>query len=660
MSAEKENKELLRKIELLEKENADLKRRLEKSGNYAERIENEAVIYKQLLSLASDYSYSHRVCEDGSLEAEFAAGFFEVVTGYTPKELDKLGGFAKLIHPEDLPKAIDRVQRQMKGETVTSELRIITKSGEIKYMRDRGAPGWSDDGKRVVRLFGAAVEVTGQKNLERELKESQERFYALFQNMKSGVAVYKPTKDGKDFKFIDFNSAAESITNIDKKKAVGNNLLELFPNMEMTPLFRSLRKANETGEPIHIKPFYYEDSVRQGWRENYIYKLPSGDIVAIFDDVTAEMEALEDLKKSEGKYRQLFEFMPIGVTIANLDGEIVDANKEAERLLGLSKEEQKQRNIDGEEWRIVRVDGSTMPAEEFPSVRALKENKAISGVRMGIVKGEKETSWINVSAAPYNYDGKGAVIAYVDVTPQVEAERSLRKSNATKDAFFSIVAHDLKAPISGMISLTESCVKGLKRFSLNELNDVFDKLHSNSLHLYKALENLLLWSRLNRNLVEYNPMSLNLREFADEAKTLFDFKAKTKHIDIVNNIPPGIFVFVDNGMIQSVFRNLTSNALSFTRFGGKVEFDAETRDDCAIVSVKDSGVGISRDDIPKLLNIEIKYAKEGTAGEQGTGLGLALCMEFLKKHDSELRLESKVGVGSKFSFNLPLKDLSKK
>lgn len=141
-------------------------------------------------------------------------------------------------------------------------------------------------------------DITERKLAEAEFRlakekaeESENKYRKMVENMNSGVAIYQPINDGKDFKFIDFNKAAERITNTTVNDVAGNTLLSQFPNMDKSPLFMALQNVYQLGKDIHIPPFFYKDKQREGWRENYIYKLPSGEIVAIFDDVTERINA---------------------------------------------------------------------------------------------------------------------------------------------------------------------------------------------------------------------------------------------------------------------------------------------------------------------------------------------------------------------------------
>ena len=168
------------------------------------------------------------------------------------------------------------------------------KAGGWFEIRDQ-AIQWIDG--RIVRLE-ITSNIDDRKESEMALQESEDRFSTMFEHISSGAAVYEPTDNGEDFIFRAFNRAAEGITRVSQQEALGNRLLDLFPYMNKSGLLSALQRVWKTGEAEHLPPFYYKDEKREGWRENRIYKLPSGEVVALFDDVTERMRAEEQMAAS--------------------------------------------------------------------------------------------------------------------------------------------------------------------------------------------------------------------------------------------------------------------------------------------------------------------------------------------------------------------------
>ncbi|MFC2109875.1 PAS domain S-box protein [Bacteroidota bacterium] len=265
------------------------------------------------------------------------------------------------------------------------------------------------------------------------LRQSEEGLREVFKNMSNGVCFYDVIDNGKDFIFCDINKAGEEIANVKKSDILGTSLLEVRPNIEEYGLIDVFKKVWKTGKPEILDDKYYDDQKLTGYFKNFVYKSSSGKIVAIFENLTEGKQAIQELKKakekaeeSESKFRTLFETIPLGITLADNDGQIISSNPAAEIILGLTKEEQLQRSIDGVEWSIVRPDGTLMPPEEYASTRALNEQRPITNIEMGITKEINKVAWINVNAAPIK--DYGVVISYEDVTKRKMSEIELIKA----------------------------------------------------------------------------------------------------------------------------------------------------------------------------------------------------------------------------------------
>ncbi|MHA2247215.1 MAG: PAS domain S-box protein [Candidatus Hodarchaeales archaeon] len=188
-------------------------------------------------------------------------------------------------------------------------------------------------------LGGISIDITERKQAEEALKESEERYRELFNNMSSGVAVYEAINEGEDFVFKDFNKAGEKIEKTPKKQLLGTSVLDKFPGIKTFGLFEVFQRVWKTGIPEYYPISLYKDQRITGWRENFIYKLPSGEIVAVYDDVTTRKQVEVALEKSEKKYRSLFESAPIGIGIANLEGYVLETNQKILEIMGYTSEE---------------------------------------------------------------------------------------------------------------------------------------------------------------------------------------------------------------------------------------------------------------------------------------------------------------------------------
>lgn len=235
-----------------------------------------------------------------------------------------------------------------------------------------------------------------------------------------------------------------------------------------------------------------------------------------------------------------------------------------------------------------------------------------------------------------------------------EMNKELIKSNSEKDKFFSIIAHDLKSPFSGLLGLLEMLVNNESDFSEDDRRDVISSLYFSAKNVYSLINNLLEWSRMQQNSIQFVPIETYVSEFLTPVIELSELKAKEKNIKILNKIPENTRVTVDAMMAATVFRNLISNAIKFSNEGTTITLEAEDINDKYYeFCVVDEGVGIDEIIKNKLFRIDEHITNIGTHNESGTGLGLILCKEFINKHGGEIGVESEVDKGARFYFTLP-------
>lgn len=242
---------------------------------------------------------------------------------------------------------------------------------------------------------------------------------------------------------------------------------------------------------------------------------------------------------------------------------------------------------------------------------------------------------------------------------RLQNELSL-KLIAEKDKFFSIVAHDLRGPLGGFMVLAEMMADDSQEFTPEQRKDLALTLSQSSRNIYNLLENLLEWSRMQRGHTIFEPQVLTLKELVSESVYVLTESTRNKPIDIVIEIPPDLNVFADKNMLQSVIRNLVSNAIKFTNKGGQVIISAcQYGNDQVAISVKDTGIGMTKEMVSELFKLDTRCNRPGTDGEPSTGLGLLLCNEFVVKHGGTIWVESEPNKGSTFFFTIPLFALQK-
>lgn len=280
---------------------------------------------------------------------------------------------------------------------------------------------------------------------------------------------------------------------------------------------------------------------------------------------------------------------------------------------------------------------------------------------------ENNIRWIHLESLPRlltNGDTLWTGILY-DVTDfkniQLEItskNEQLVTANAEKDKFFSIIAHDLKSPFNSFLGLTQIMAERLPTLTMAQIEAIAISMRSSATNLFRLLENLLQWSRVHQGMIVVTPEEIQLLSNAEESLQMIQEAAKSKNIEISCKINTSIQIFADRNMVQTIMRNLISNAVKYTPKGGLITITAKhTTDNFVEVAIHDTGIGMSATLLANLFQLDTQTTRFGTEGEPSTGLGLLLCKEFVEKHGGKIWVESQEGKGSIFFFTIPDKSI---
>jgi signal transduction histidine kinase/Tfp pilus assembly protein PilF len=236
----------------------------------------------------------------------------------------------------------------------------------------------------------------------------------------------------------------------------------------------------------------------------------------------------------------------------------------------------------------------------------------------------------------------------------------LHNLNATKDKFFSIISHDLKGPLNSFTAFSGMLMNHTDSLTKEEIQMLAKEIDKNLKNLFALLENLLEWSRSQTGSIEFKRETFDLHELLKQNQELLAPQAKNKDV-VLNYVSENAHIVqAHRHSINTVIRNLISNAIKFTPSGGSVTIDVKPKDANLLIRISDTGVGMAKETIAKLFRIDTKYSTNGTANEKGTGLGLILCKDFVEKNGGSIGVESEPGKGSIFFFTLPKPNLEKK
>lgn len=235
---------------------------------------------------------------------------------------------------------------------------------------------------------------------------------------------------------------------------------------------------------------------------------------------------------------------------------------------------------------------------------------------------------------------------------QIQRDK-LQIANATKDKFFSIIAHDLLNPFNTILGFSELLTSAIKKQEIEKYNKYSDSIYKTSQIVFNLLENLLTWSRSQTGKISFTPEIIDVKDIIDSNINLLNDAAQNKGIFLTSNLIESLIAYADRNMLLTIIRNLITNAIKFSRKGDRIIVGVENTENWITIHISDTGIGMDDKTLGKLFKISETIKTEGTANERGTGLGLMLCKEFVDWHNGKIWVESKVGVGSRFSFTIP-------
>jgi signal transduction histidine kinase len=379
-------------------------------------------------------------------------------------------------------------------------------------------------------------------------------------------------------------------------------------------------------------------------------------------DITPRKEGETILKESEEKYRLLFDHMSSGFILCEM---ILDDYGKASdfRIFEINQTMKEYFNITN--------DIKNKSARELEP--KIPENMIMQLANVGItgrsVTFERYVQHVDKHFRIHAYSPKPGQIAVIldDITPQKKVENELKKQkdklekqtgkleelNITKDKLFTIISHDLRNPFNTILNLCTLLKQNLKDYKTDEIEKFINLLNESAGKGFYLLENLLNWSRSQTNQINIMPSRFDISFLIDLNIDLFRQNAMDKKVELISAIDHKMFVYADEDMVNTVIRNLISNALKYTHEKGKITIHAKETDDFIEVSVKDTGIGIEPEDLKNLFRIDVNKVKPGTGKEKGTGLGLIICKEFIEKNGGQIWAKSTQKKGSIFYFTIP-------
>ncbi len=520
------------------------------------------------------------------------------------------------------------------------------------------------DGKPIGRVWSYR-DITKRRLDEEELIEKEKNFRLLFENSPLGIYIAKP-----DGTIIDGNKALLSILGSPSLEATKNINLLTFPPLVNNGYSDKFRECVNENKTVFIDILYDSKWKKESFLSSYIVPLANKNgivekVYTIILDITKQKAAESALLNSEEKLLSIIKTSPDSIGLFDDKANILMMNPAAVNIFGYESEDEMQ-GKNALEFFLQEDHQSVVQMIQQVLQYGLVRNLEFKLLR-------KNGSWFYSEfscSALHDLEGKpkGIIAITRDITErklaeieQIRTEKQLSKysedlkiSNATKDKFFSIIAHDLRSPFQGMLGMAEVIVSDFDTLSKEELKYYFNLIRTSLSKQFELLSDMLEWARLQTGNFKLNYEVIALDKEVNNAIDPLILLANQKKINLENIIEEDLKILTDKQVIKMIIHNLVSNSIKFTKENGSIKIYADEKENFIEISVTDTGVGIPEEAMQKLFKIDDHYSTDGTNHEHGTGLGLILCKDFAEKVGGQIWVESQVGIGSTFTFSLPL------
>lgn len=584
---------------------------------------------------------------------------FAKIIGRTIEETKNID-WMTITHPDDIKKDIDKM-------TLLNSGKINAYQMEKRYIKPDGAIVW-------INLTVAALNLADLESMQHlamieditERKNAEDEIRKLSRAVEQSPVTVIITDINGDIEYV--NPKFTETTGYSFEEVIGKNPRILKSGETSSEIYEKLWETvisgNEWKGELHNK----NKNGKLYWELASISPIRNTDgktthFLGVKEDITKRKQAEEELRESGEKYRLLAENIKDVIWIYNVTkSKFTYMSPSILAMRGYTTEEDIKMGIaerltpDSANKAQQVIDASLKEFLANPNQKRQYYNEFQEMAKDGSIY------WIETISQPQL--AKNGDVEILGVSRNIQKRKqaelalkdneiNLQKLNATKDKFFSIIAHDLKTPFNSIMGFSDLLSEQIQEKDYEGVEKYVQIIQQSSHSAMDLLLNLMEWSRTQTNRLDFTPEYVELVKLMNEVAELLRGSAIQKTITISLNLPRNAVVFADKSMISTVCRNLISNAIKFTPQGGKIDISVQQQQNELWVSIKDSGVGIDKSDIDKLFRIDGKFSKPGTQNEKGTGLGLILCKEFVEKHNGEIWVESDKGKGSTFYFSIP-------
>jgi|GEM_PF-1718700 len=560
-------------------------------------------------------------------------------------------------------------------------LKEFTRTSDLYYFLQ------SSKGILYVILSAALIYFLGRKFMADELKSKEKEKSNIVSNYEDIISRHKDSADElmdshenlnafvqsefQAFVLLDmngtitlFNRTAEkyvlAVTGKPLKK--GLNFSDYSP-AEYKEIYRQNIESALSGKPAVTEREFTIKGKKRWVRFNYSPAYDSSNkifgIVFTGIEITETVETMNKLKQSNEVYSELLNATPDAVAIVNSEGIIEYLSPVAQVMM---KAESTEDAIGQSCFKWFTEESAVRVMQAVAGI--VRDGKNTKGNIYEMKRIDGTTFMAEFNSSPIR-DAEGNIKSFIstfrDVTGKIEAEKKLidysaelKELNASKDRFFSIVAHDLRNPLQGLLGFSGLLNDSYSDLTTSEVREYIGYIYTSAKKMHSLTNNLLQWSRIQTGNISFSPEKFHVKNAITNSTDLLKPSAIKKGITIEIITDDSHLVYSDRSMFDSIMQNLISNSVKFSKNFSKIEiYTRKISPDFLQVNVKDNGIGIAKENFSKIFSIDSHFSTYGTSNEEGTGLGLILCKELVEKQGGKIGFESEKGAGSTFSFTVP-------
>jgi PAS domain S-box-containing protein len=575
---------------------------------------------------------------------------------------------------------------------IDKEEKLSWPDGRTAWVTTSKFPFFDERGK-IIGTIGITHDITNRKKTEELLQNERILMRTVFDHLPD--AIY--AKDLECRKTLVNKSDLKNLKCVREEEAVGKTDFDFFTKEVAEGFYADDLAVLQTGQPvINREEFFFDTNNHERWL--LTSKLPLRNeenkitgLVGIGHDITIRKksekirEALYQISEAANTasdmltlYKRIHEIIQTLVSAKNLYIALYDEKSEMlsfpyfvdefdpplpSKKLGKGLTEYVLRTkeailVDAKKDYELRKSGEVeligTPQAIWLGVPLKLSGKAIGVIVVQDYKNEKVFGESEMQLLTFVSEQIAQVIERKRSSDAIKQyAEGLKLSNQTKDKFFSIIAHDLKNPFITIMGFSDLLLSDYKELSEEEKLFYIEEMKKSAELSHALLQNLLQWSRSQTGKIEFNPQKINVSELINENIELLKANAIRKQINIIYGLSETNYVFADEDMVNTILRNLFTNALKFTKKDGIIKVETDFKDGFCEIRIIDNGVGMDENMRDCIFRLDVNHSIPGTENETGSGLGLVLCKEFIEKNGGKIWVNSKPGLGSEFCFTLP-------